>query len=200
MPENQLPDDPDLAQLRRQAKELRRLVIDGDSVTATATELLDAGADPNAGYLWHGLPAAFTVLTGLLGEGEQGPRDACVAPIPSRPLPACLLSNIAIISAPLWLPSSLVRLPPGEQVLLDLEVPVDDSLADAGLLGDLLDRRTPDVAAGGEGRLAAARITCLRSAARMRDRPVGEVGVFVRRRGSSGRRVVSGRRLVGSSE
>jgi Ankyrin repeats (many copies) len=35
--------------------------------------LLAAGADPNAGYLWHGLPTPFTVLTGIFGEGEAGP-------------------------------------------------------------------------------------------------------------------------------
>lgn len=35
--------------------------------------LLDTGADPNTGYLWQGLPSPFTVLTGLFGEGEQGP-------------------------------------------------------------------------------------------------------------------------------
>ncbi|MFT3853085.1 MAG: ankyrin repeat domain-containing protein [Ilumatobacteraceae bacterium] len=47
--------------------------IDGDAVAACAAALLDAGADPNAGVLWHGLPSPFTVITGLLGEGEQGP-------------------------------------------------------------------------------------------------------------------------------
>jgi hypothetical protein len=36
--------------------------------------LLDAGADPNAGYLWRGMSTPFTVLTGVFGEGEQGPR------------------------------------------------------------------------------------------------------------------------------
>ena len=36
--------------------------------------LLEHGADPNAGYLWHGLPTPFTVLTGVFGEGEAGPR------------------------------------------------------------------------------------------------------------------------------
>jgi Ankyrin repeat len=41
-------------------------------VLDTARILLRAGADPNAGYLWHGLPSPFTVLTGVLGEGEQG--------------------------------------------------------------------------------------------------------------------------------
>jgi hypothetical protein len=45
-----------------------------DAVLASARVLLDAGADPNAGYLWHGLPTPFTVLTGVLGEGELGPR------------------------------------------------------------------------------------------------------------------------------
>jgi hypothetical protein len=34
--------------------------------------LLDAGADPNDGFLWHGLATPFTVLTGLFGNGEQG--------------------------------------------------------------------------------------------------------------------------------
>jgi ankyrin repeat protein len=46
------------------------------SLAATLTSaqlLLDAEADPNAGYLWHGLPTPFTVLTGVFGEGELGP-------------------------------------------------------------------------------------------------------------------------------
>jgi hypothetical protein len=34
--------------------------------------LLDAGADPDAGFLWRGLPSPFTALTGMFGEGEQG--------------------------------------------------------------------------------------------------------------------------------
>lgn len=33
--------------------------------------LLDAGGDPNDGRFWHGLPTPFTVLTGVLGYGEQ---------------------------------------------------------------------------------------------------------------------------------
>lgn len=40
---------------------------------ATARVLLDAGADPDSGYLWQGLPTAFTALTGVFGEGEAGP-------------------------------------------------------------------------------------------------------------------------------
>jgi ankyrin repeat protein len=46
-----------------------------DAALATAQLLLDQGADPNAGYLWHGLPSPFTVLTGAFGEGEAGPDD-----------------------------------------------------------------------------------------------------------------------------
>jgi len=38
-----------------------------------ARTLLEAGADPNEGYLLNGQPYAFTVLTGVLGEGELGP-------------------------------------------------------------------------------------------------------------------------------
>lgn len=45
-----------------------------DDVLTAATLLLDAGADPNAGYLWCGMSTPFTVLTGVFGEGEQGPR------------------------------------------------------------------------------------------------------------------------------
>jgi len=36
----------------------------------TANLLLEYGADPNAGYLWHGLTTPFTALTGALGSGE----------------------------------------------------------------------------------------------------------------------------------
>jgi ankyrin repeat protein len=43
-------------------------------VLAAATLLLDAGADPDAGYLWCGMSTPFTALTGVFGEGEQGPR------------------------------------------------------------------------------------------------------------------------------
>jgi hypothetical protein len=35
-----------------------------------ATLLLEHGADPNAGYLWQGLPSPFTALTGTFGRGE----------------------------------------------------------------------------------------------------------------------------------
>jgi hypothetical protein len=38
-----------------------------------ARVLLDAGADPDSGYLWQGFPSAFTALTGVFGEGESGP-------------------------------------------------------------------------------------------------------------------------------
>ena len=44
-----------------------------DATLQSARLLLDAGANPNAGYLWHGLPTPFTVLTGIFGEGEAGP-------------------------------------------------------------------------------------------------------------------------------
>ncbi len=40
---------------------------------AAARALLDHGADPNVGYLWHGMPSPFTALTGTFGEGELGP-------------------------------------------------------------------------------------------------------------------------------
>ncbi len=44
-----------------------------DQVLAAASVLLDAGADPNAGYLWRAMATPFTALTGVFGEGEQGP-------------------------------------------------------------------------------------------------------------------------------
>jgi hypothetical protein len=42
-----------------------------EDVLAAARLLLDHGADPNAGYLFQGLPTPFTVLTGVLGGGER---------------------------------------------------------------------------------------------------------------------------------
>jgi ankyrin repeat protein len=44
-----------------------------EAALGAARLLLDTGADPNAGYLWQGLPTPFTVLTGVFGEGELGP-------------------------------------------------------------------------------------------------------------------------------
>lgn len=42
----------------------------GDPV-GTLRVLLAAGADPNSGFLWKGLPSPFTALTGVLGGGER---------------------------------------------------------------------------------------------------------------------------------
>ncbi len=49
-----------------------RVTPDGDRYSAVETLrlLLDRGADPNAGFLWHGLVPPFTALTGTLGRGE----------------------------------------------------------------------------------------------------------------------------------
>jgi ankyrin repeat protein len=43
-----------------------------DATIQTARLLLEAGADPDDGRFWHGLPTPFTVLTGVLGHGEGG--------------------------------------------------------------------------------------------------------------------------------
>ena len=42
----------------------------GDPV-ASLRVLLEAGADPNAGFLWHRLPSPFTAVTGVLGGGAR---------------------------------------------------------------------------------------------------------------------------------
>jgi len=47
--------------------------ISREATLDAARVLLTSGADPNAGYLWHGLSTPFTVLTGVFGEGELGP-------------------------------------------------------------------------------------------------------------------------------
>jgi ankyrin repeat protein len=39
-------------------------------VLDSARLLLQHGADPDTGYLWHGLPSPFTALTGCFGSGE----------------------------------------------------------------------------------------------------------------------------------
>jgi ankyrin repeat protein len=44
--------------------------ISEEATVRSARLLLDHGADPDAGYLWHGLIPAFTALTGALGSGE----------------------------------------------------------------------------------------------------------------------------------
>jgi Ankyrin repeats (3 copies) len=45
----------------------------GHSTLEVARLLLQAGADPDAGYLWEGLPSPFTALTGAFGRGEGNP-------------------------------------------------------------------------------------------------------------------------------
>jgi ankyrin repeat protein len=49
--------------------------IPAGAVLGIARLLLDAGADPNEGYLWRGLPTPFTLLTGAFGYGELGPEN-----------------------------------------------------------------------------------------------------------------------------
>ena len=44
--------------------------ISEEATVRSARLLLDRGADPDAGYLWHGLIPPFTALTGALGSGE----------------------------------------------------------------------------------------------------------------------------------
>ena len=45
----------------------------GHAAVEVTRLLLAHGADPNAGYLWAGFPCPYTVLTGVFGEGENGP-------------------------------------------------------------------------------------------------------------------------------
>jgi hypothetical protein len=44
--------------------------LDAPNQLEIARRLLENGADPNAGYLWQGLPSPFTALTGVFGRGE----------------------------------------------------------------------------------------------------------------------------------
>lgn len=44
--------------------------LDAPNQLEIARRLLENGADPNAGYLWEGLPSPFTALTGVFGRGE----------------------------------------------------------------------------------------------------------------------------------
>lgn len=52
---------------------------DGESCLATVEALLDAGADPDAHWLWDGI-CVFSALTGCFGEGEGGPVKLCEHP------------------------------------------------------------------------------------------------------------------------
>lgn len=74
-----LDRDPTLARRRGGPHGWRPLAylaysrVGGGDPVGTARLLLDAGADPDEGYLWHGEPHLFTLLTGVFGEGEGGP-------------------------------------------------------------------------------------------------------------------------------
>jgi ankyrin repeat protein len=46
--------------------------VSADAVRDAVAALLEAGADPGAGYLWHGNRPPFTALTGAFGQGEGG--------------------------------------------------------------------------------------------------------------------------------
>ncbi|MGN9911174.1 ankyrin repeat domain-containing protein [Phytohabitans sp. LJ34] len=46
--------------------------VPAERVLAVAQRLLDAGADPDEGYLFDALPSPFTLLTGVFGAGELG--------------------------------------------------------------------------------------------------------------------------------
>lgn len=45
----------------------------GQTAVDVTRLLLAHDADPNVGYLWAGFPCPYTVLTGVFGEGENGP-------------------------------------------------------------------------------------------------------------------------------
>ncbi len=51
-----------------------RVEVPRDAAVATMTLLLDAGADPDDGWFFLGLPTPFTVLTGVFGGGEDAQR------------------------------------------------------------------------------------------------------------------------------
>ena len=61
---------------------------DEAAVLVIARLLLDAGADPDSGFLWHGLATPFTALTGAFGGGEGGPERSRTIPTRHRSL-AC---------------------------------------------------------------------------------------------------------------
>ena len=46
--------------------------VSAEAVRDAVAALLEAGADANAGYLWHGNHPPFTALTGAFGQGESG--------------------------------------------------------------------------------------------------------------------------------